>query len=240
MLTVLSPHIDDAAYALAMALRRVASKGETIDLVNCFTQSDHAPQETVRANLDISALRAQEDAAFIKHLRGRVSAHYLGLADTSARAGDDTLADAFHRREFAVHERKIMSELHAAFLEFGIGANTAHVLLVPMAYGNHVDHRLVRTVAEELVSGDRIIYYEDMPYSYKAPRRSIRKHLARDGFEPLIITGDDEALSQKDRAIQLYASQLEPSYRQWILERGRQLGGERVWLSERALEALWS
>ena len=240
MLTVLSPHIDDAAYALAMALRRVALKGVTIELINCFTQSDHAPRATVNANLDISTLRADEDAAFIEHLSGQVSARYLGLADTSARTGYDTLADAFHKRDFVVHEQEIMSELHAALVDSDVGRRVDHAVLVPMAYGNHVDHRLVRAVAEELVSRERIIYYEDMPYSYAAPRRSIRKHLARDGVEPVIIAGDDEALSQKDRAIQLYASQLEPNYRQWILDRGRQLGGERVWLSERALEALWS
>ena len=236
MNTVLSPHFDDAAYALAITLARIAYRGETIEVVNCFTQSEHAPQIEGEGLDDVSGLRAQEDAEFARTLGPTVTSRGLGFPDTSARPGYGDVSLSFHRRNFTEDEAGLCKQLILAFSQLP----DEGPVFTPLAYGNHVDHRLVRAAAEEVFPAHRLVYFEDMPYSASAARRMLRKKLARKEFEPVLCQVKAHEVEAKAFALECYASQLTAEHRDFIVGRARMLGGERLWLKTKRYAESWS
>ena len=239
MLTVLSPHVDDAAYAIAITLARAALNGETIEVVNCFTETTYAPELEYKPKVAISTLRAEEDARVVASLGSNSTSSFLGLPDTSARVGYDEVSESFHRRDFTAGEEQLQAALVAAFSAMKTRIPVGSPVFSPMGFGNHVDHRLVRAAAEEIFPLERLIYYEDMPYSKSAPRRVLRKHLDRPEFDSVLCPGSQAEIRNKEEALCSYASQLHPDHGRWILDRAKQLGGERLWLARQEYARLW-
>lgn len=240
MVTILSPHLDDAAYSLTLMLRRLASKERHIEIVNCFTQSSYSVQGGETTSGTVSRHRLYEDKAFLQCVGKSVHARYLELPDTSLRPKYSDLGDAFHSRALDEAERNVLVRLVALLRSLPSSGAAGGPVVVPIAYGNHIDHRLVRAAAEELYEAERLIYYEDMPYSAKAARRKIRQRLDRSHCEAMLCVADAESLRFKDMAIACYSSQLTPEHRELIGQRAAQLGGERVWLSTPSYGALWA
>jgi hypothetical protein len=75
-LLILSPHRDDAAFSLSLALEHWLRGRHTLTIVNVFTRSRYAPfsdADTVHENdlmSYVSAMRKREDEAFLKQMRG--------------------------------------------------------------------------------------------------------------------------------------------------------------------------
>ena len=236
MHTVLSPHHDDAAFSLALTLGKAAARGETIQVVNCFTQSDHAPGAQEADVEEVSRIRAHEDTEFLRSLGSGATARALGLSDTSAREGYPTLRDACHRNVYNQSEQRMVTRLADVFSRLPHDGP----IFVPLAYGSHVDHRIVRTAAESVFPLEALVYYEDMPYSVSAPRRVLRKALGVSEFEAYVCEGSAVERTAKECAIDCYASQLKGATRDAILARMATLGGERVWLKTQHFTRFWT
>jgi LmbE family N-acetylglucosaminyl deacetylase len=176
---ILSPHRDDAAFSLALAIETWLTAGHTITLLNVFTRSLHAPysdadfiHENDRLSY-VSAMRLREDELFLQRLTQPLSrAHkaHLHMADLNLkdapirlRIPDDALYDTPVNPEDPAIE-KIRKALTRQS-ELG----NLEALVLPAALGHHVDHLTVREAALPLAATLPSAFYEDLPYAASHP-----------------------------------------------------------------------
>jgi LmbE family N-acetylglucosaminyl deacetylase len=106
------------------------------------------------------------------------------------------------------------------------------LLLLPFAIGGHVDHRLVRGVAETVCAGHEVAYWEDFPYLARWYRPGPRPG---PGWRPELIELSAEALEARCRAMAAYGSQVKTMFggesrmRRRVRGAVRRRGGERYW-----------
>jgi len=106
-------------------------------------------------------------------------------------------------------------------------------MIVPMALGRHVDHRLAR-VAAERAAGSRLAYYEDFPYAQRWYYRCGWTRLLW-GWRPETTRLAPEDVQAKITAAAAYSSQVrtifgtEETLGFQIRRYVRRVGGERTW-----------
>jgi LmbE family N-acetylglucosaminyl deacetylase len=76
-------------------------------------------------------------------------------------------------------------------------------LVCPLALGGHVDHRLVRSAAEQL--GRQIWYYADYPYTIE-PDEDI--HEDDQGMQPKVFSVSEAGLEVWQQAVAAHSSQI--------------------------------
>jgi hypothetical protein len=170
---ILSPHRDDAAFSLALAIETWLTAGHTITLLNVFTRSLHAPysdadfiHENDRLSY-VSAMRLREDELFLQRLTqplSRTQKQHLHMVDLNLkdapirlRIPDDALCDTPVNPEDPAIE-KIRKALTR---QSELGNLEALVL--------HVDHITVREAALPLTATLPSAFYEDLPYAASHP-----------------------------------------------------------------------
>jgi LmbE family N-acetylglucosaminyl deacetylase len=176
---ILSPHRDDAAFSLALAIETWLSAGHTVTLLNVFTRSLDAPysdadfiHENDRLSY-VSAMRLREDELFLQRLTQSLSrarkAHLrrvdLNLKDAPIRLRipAEALSDTPVNPEDPAIEKIRKALTRQAEL------GTLEALVLPLALGNHVDHLTVREAALPLTTQLPSAFYEDLPYTATYP-----------------------------------------------------------------------
>jgi LmbE family N-acetylglucosaminyl deacetylase len=150
-----SPHLDDVAFSCASGLLRRIDQGERVIVATVFTKGKG------------SAARRKEDRAALEAIKAEVI--HLGFVDAPDRLQIKAsfkslvLAPAIDCKLVA-RIRRAMSEIEADHIYF------------PLGIGGHIDHR---TVFEAHREGAR--FYEDRPYAYAPPLRTLRMLELRGG-----------------------------------------------------------
>jgi LmbE family N-acetylglucosaminyl deacetylase len=236
---VVSPHPDDAELALGGWLS--VHGGRVVDVFTEETWTSRAYYRT-RPRLAASLLIAEEQIACAVL---RTDLTLLGHMDGAARppwreaflippdeAGRVTAAEP----ELA---ERVAADITAAT------AGTGPVL-VPLAVGGHVDHILARqavlaAVGHGLLAADRILFYEDMPYSLFADAAAAAEALApaveRAGPGPLrpepLVTGAGAATAKRE-ALWAYRLQVPDGIIRRVLRHGAGPAPgaltERIWV----------
>ena len=221
---VVSPHRDDAAFSCAISIRALRAVGQ-IWFANYFTVSEYAPFRRDEPGT-ITELRAREDQSF---------AQLAGICFE-----DLNLLDAPERLSLGLPEIcavRPLDEEDAAIgsIEKHIAASVPDLLLVPLALGNHIDHRVAQAAA--LASGVAgIAFYEDLPYAARLPDSAPAQRASElcSGIESRIISAADGA-DWKQRCAGVYRSQVSLETVQDIADySARFRGGERLWLTPAA------
>jgi LmbE family N-acetylglucosaminyl deacetylase len=222
-IALVSAHPDDIALSLGGLVRRLGDA--SLVLVTCFTASctrDRSDAtETTRA-------RAAEDAAYARH----IGAQFLQLpfADTSIRGARGTITlDAAAEADL---QRTLRSALAAAIRESG-----ADVVFAPLAIGEHADHIHCRDAVLACCSAG-VVLYEDLPYAQLegGPDRAHELVAARvPRLEPVVLPLTASEIAFKLGGLDLYPSQIHPTWRQAVQDYASVLAGgrrfaERVWL----------
>lgn len=165
---VLSPHRDDAALALGLSIDTWLARGHRVTVLNCFTQSEHAPFSDA-ASLHpndrlsfVSAVRRREDIAWRKLTRDRVEFQDLDLLDAPIRLAcsiSEVEEIAVRTGDRAV--ARIQGALEKAVKRSAVG-QTAFV--VPLAACAHIDHRVAKQAAVQAFDGTvvPVAFYEDL------------------------------------------------------------------------------
>ncbi|HAL15583.1 MAG TPA: hypothetical protein DCP32_02165 [Anaerolineaceae bacterium] len=171
----LSPHLDDAALSCGGLIAERTRKGDPVEIwticagdpppgpLPAFAQSLHKRWGTRRA---AAATRRLEDQQSCQRL-GAVARHFA-IPDCIYRriplTGNPLIStneDLF--QPFPDSQRSLVDSLRDQL------ANALPLkaqIVCPLALGNHIDHQLVRRVAEQL---DRpLLYYADYPYTVQA------------------------------------------------------------------------
>jgi LmbE family N-acetylglucosaminyl deacetylase len=246
---VLSPHRDDAAFSLALAIKGWLAAGHRVTVLGVFTRSLSAPYsdaDTVHPNdllSYVSAMRRREDAEFLKLLPGLRMVD-LNLKDALLRL---RCTDAEVYTLPSNPEDTAIAKIHKA-LSKQDADQAIDAILLPLALGHHVDHRVVRDAALSFAASHACAFYEDLPDGIADDgveiADAVRSELAslRDAklfaeeLTPIVLrAGADDpasAAAAKRRIVSVYASQIDDATIDMISRFSQRYdGGERVWAS---------
>jgi LmbE family N-acetylglucosaminyl deacetylase len=222
--TVLSPHPDDAQLALGGLLAR--DKGRVVAV---FTQETwtRRPYYRARPGLTASLLLAEERAACTV-----LGADLVLLNHVDAEARPAWSSGFFvEGRDVTAAEPDLFAAV-VADLE-SVLKDTQGPVFTPLGIGGHVDHLMIREAARRLVHEDRLVYYEDMPYTVygDAPAAAV-------GLTPALLTADAHTADVKREALWCYRLQVTEATTTRVVRHGTRLGAdafaERVWHTEGA------
>jgi LmbE family N-acetylglucosaminyl deacetylase len=251
---ILSPHRDDAAFSLSIAITNWLTARHTVTILNVFTRSRYAPYSDaafVHENDQlsyVSAMRLREDEHFLrrvtealpKRLKSNLQIIDLNLKDAPIRLRIplEELSDTpVNPADPAIEKiRKALTKQSEA--------GTMEALVLPAALGKHVDHLTVREAAMPFTSTIPTAFYEDLPYATTHPSaptdlESLRE-TAEQRSEPLsaVIYRVESALEYKRRLVLGYASQIDDEAGILISDFAtRYNGGERLWANQAWLDA---
>jgi LmbE family N-acetylglucosaminyl deacetylase len=150
-----SPHLDDVAFSCASGLLRRLDQGERVIVATVFTEGKG------------SAARRKEDRAALEAINAEVI--HLGFLDAPDRL---QIKASFNSLVLSpTIDRKLVARIKRALDE--IEADRSYF---PLGIGGHVDHRTVFEARSR-----RARFYEDRPYTYAAPLRTLRMLELRGG-----------------------------------------------------------
>lgn len=166
-LVVLSPHYDDACFALGGFLQHI---GKGI-LINIFTQGNHVARKNRRVPRpnpqEVGRIRRAEDVAF---------AEYCGMNRYEIGAEEPSLRGRRIRQMHFIDEdvAQIEAPLKTVLSDLAASRKMPErgLLFAPLGLSWHCNHRAVyRFVQRNMVALQQdfeILFYEDMPYSSHA------------------------------------------------------------------------
>ena len=236
---VLSPHRDDAAFSLALSIGAWLRDGHAVTIVNVFTRSLYAPYsdaESVHENdrlSYVSAMRKKEDEAFLRQIPGAAMVD-LNIKDAPLR---------LHCSADIVCDMPVdpadgaFAKIAKALAKQTSAANTA--LVLPLALGHHVDHRVARDASLELSANIPCAFYEDLPY---ATRDGVSIDLQRfredvdvkyhESLSP-VVCYHTSSIAWKRKVALGYSSQIGEDIADLVSNFAhRYHGNERIWANE--------
>lgn len=232
---VLSPHRDDAAFSVSLAIDFWLRSGYQVAVLNCFTRSHYAPFAlsnftSAEGRLDhVMSLRSGEDYTWRRQFCDGLMLMELDLDDAPLRLGislDEVCRCPLVSREDT-----------ALRIEDGLRQTGADALVVPLALGDHIDHLTTREVAIAGVSPDMpCAFYEDLPYAARpGAARKIEKAVLglQQDLTPTFVcesSGSESPWERKFALAQCYPTQIDGEVAGQIADFCLRYGGrERLW-----------
>jgi LmbE family N-acetylglucosaminyl deacetylase len=243
---ILSPHRDDAAFSLSIAITNWLTARHIVTILNVFTRSRYAPYSDaafVHENDElsyVSAMRLREDELFVRRITQTLP---KGLKN-NLHMVDLNLKDAPIRLRIPLEELSdtpVNPEDHAIekiykALTNQSDAGAVEALVLPAALGDHVDHLTVREAALPFTASIPAAFYEDLPYATTHPSAAYDLESLREAAiernEPLgpVIYRIESAIERKQKLVLGYASQIDSEAGTLISAFAtRYDGGERLW-----------
>lgn len=229
---ILSPHIDDAAFGLALTISKCAGNNISVTIINCFTITKWtAIKVDNKETSAVSLLRKNEDAAFYKALNSNINIINLDLLDAPLRNGY-----IFQEQPFQPNELQLVEDLTKLLQQHVNG-----LLFCPLAIGNHIDHAICRAAVLKLYKNLEVLFYEDLPYAQRISHQQIEQHIRNLGQELGVslsnnIGGFLNCTIDKEQAVKLYKSQMNNEIASEIIAHLNALKGERIWGEEKLLQ----
>lgn len=237
-LLVVSPHLDDAALSVGATLHALSSRGCRIVVATAFTADEpaQAPSEVARrlhqlwGGERVMARRRAEDEAACRILA--VGFRHLGLADALHRC-DPNGAASYTSLKGLFRAPGVGDAGVPAQVATALQAESASLLLAPLAVGGHVDHRHTRegAVIAAAALGSPILFYEDFPYAEATWSRWQAHRGLVAGAVPL---GETDILARLE-AIAAFGSQVGPLFgdsaklKSRVRRQLKRRSGERLW-----------
>ena len=228
---ILSPHIDDAAFGLALTISKCANSNIPVTIINCFTTTRWTaiPVDNKETNA-VSLLRKSEDEVFYKTIGEKISIVNLDLLDAPLRNGY-----IFQEQPFQQNELELIDDLKRLLEQYNDG-----LLLCPLGIGNHIDHAICRAAVEKLYDQLSVLFYEDLPYAQRISGEELLQHVSEleKKLGVTLLNNTDGLLNcmiDKEQAIRLYKSQMNNEIASEIVGHLNAIKGERVWGEERHL-----
>lgn len=173
-LVILSPHLDDAALSLADHILDWQKK-HTVHILTVFTSfaCSHLSTDAevnlmnsgARDQFELEEMRKNEDRQAMKLLHMEKNFQYLDFVDAGFReVGKKTLYSSFNNL-FLGSIQDSPAYLSLVEKELRKHIPSTAIVVLPLGVGKHVDHLIVRTVAEKIVSPQKRWYYAEYPYA---------------------------------------------------------------------------
>jgi len=239
---VLSPHRDDAAFSIGCAIESWVRAGQEVTMINIFTESAYSPNSTVPCTVEsVGLVRAQEDRTFASALAGPIRILDLNRLDAPLRNPSRYSSTIRCVGELPNEDESEALNLAGQLSQELASLSTETFLLVPLALGNHVDHRVVHASAKLFASKVACFgFYEDLPYAGELSENELRDHIVSVErtwgiiLRPHMLgSGGNDEIEHKRRIAQVYESQLLDEDMTSILRHAHRMEGrERIWISK--------
>jgi LmbE family N-acetylglucosaminyl deacetylase len=232
-INILSPHIDDAAYCLALTISNCAKSKMEITIINCFTVTKWAIRFVSKDINEISLLRKKEDEQFYKSYRYPINIVNLDLLDAPLRNGF-----IFQQHPFGEKEWNVVQELKT-HLENQVDG----ILFCPLGIGDHIDHAICREAVMQLYGKIKVIFFEDLPYAFRICEEQIFAHVKnlQENLKVNLtyqINRMEELNINKEELIRIYDTQINEEICAEIIAHMHAISGERFWGEEKVLQEL--
>lgn len=210
----ISPHLDDAVFSAGGVIYEQASSGIPVEI---WTVMPGLPEERILSSFAIRlhnrwGVASPEEAIHMRRMENEKAAEivgaktfYLNFVDSMYRLG--TSRKFLYERSFGkLHEddEDLPQQIAIAITK---NLRSEDVLVVPLAFGGHVDHVIVRKAAKLLARP--LFYYVDVPYLFDAPGSLWWKTIGMVKVAHLI---SENGLNHWLRAIQAYESQIKMEF----------------------------
>ena len=235
-IAVVSPHRDDAAFSLALAVGAWIEAGHKVIVINCFSRSQFAPfseMEFVHSNDRMSfvtALRGREDEVWRRQYGSALTLVDLNMKDAPLRLhcpANEVFGLAVNPLD------KSLVKIQKAVERTGAGA-----VVLPLGLGGHIDHTSAReSLTRMATTSTPCAFYEDLPVAGEAGAieetvhgldRELKVQLA-----PVFASGAGDvqaAVARKRRAVLCYDSQIDDAEVERIARFSERYDGrERLW-----------
>lgn len=238
-IVLVSPHRDDAAFSLALSIGAWRRDGHRVTIVNVFTRSLYAPYsdaDSVHENdrlSYVSAMRKREDEAFLRQIPGTQMVD-LNIKDAPLRlhCSSDIVCDMPVDPSDGAFP-KILKALTKHTAEENVA------LVLPLALGHHVDHRVARDASLELSANLPCAFYEDLPYATREGVSIDLEHFRRDvdakyheHLSP-VVCYHTSSIAWKRKIALGYSSQITDEVADLISNFAhRYHGNERIWAND--------
>ena len=223
---ILSPHIDDAAYGLAIHIAKWAERKIPVTIINCFTDTNWTICFISKEKEEICRLRKAEDIAFNRLFESHLNIINLDLLDAPLRGGFIFKYKDFEELEWAT-VNVVREAIH------NVVPKDSH-LFCPLAIGDHIDHVICLEAIKKTYGHYKVSFFEDLPYSARINEKEIKAHVLL-LQQQLGITLQPEIAEladckiDKEHAVRLYRTQLNDEICAEIMSHSKRLGGERIW-----------
>jgi LmbE family N-acetylglucosaminyl deacetylase len=237
----LSPHLDDAALSCGGLIWDQVQAGQNVEVWNIFAGFPPPGELSLYAQVhhkiwgvtaeDVVPSRRLEDAS--------------AMAILGARARNFDFPDAIYRKHPKTGEPMYTSHgdlfgglnhgddaiIRRLVTLMADNLPEGSILVSPLTVGNHVDHQLVRVVAELLPN--QVWYYPEFPYTQEF--FAAIPGLIPNGYKALITAVTDLGLKAWQESVAAYASQISTFWssmaemRNGIAKHADQFGGVTLW-----------
>jgi LmbE family N-acetylglucosaminyl deacetylase len=158
---VVSPHLNDAAFSLSLAIESWIAARHKVVVLNCFSRSQDALYsdfESVHANdrpSFVTALRRREDAAWNRQFGSGLTVVDLNMKDAPLRL--HCSAEEVYGLTINPEDKWLLK------IRKAIEAQIPNAVLLPLGLGGHMDHLVVRQAGIPFASSDAPCgFYEDI------------------------------------------------------------------------------
>ncbi len=233
-IAILSPHRDDAAFSLSLAITGWLAFGHSVEIVSCFTRSEYAPYsdaDSLHPNDRLSyvtALRLREDESWRRMLGAGLTMTNLNLKDAPLRLRCS--ADEVCTLKVNPTEKGVIK------IRKALEGSRPDALILPLAVGNHIDHLSARTAGVLEGVGLPCAFYEDLPYATRpGGLEQIEESIKSLGMklEPILLgeaVDEESAVQLKRKAALFYDSQIDSDVAEQIAGFSLRYGGcEQLW-----------
>ena len=149
-----SPHLDDAVLSCAGRIASQVEQGKDVWVATLFTGADAESAEAYQG-------RRHEDERALAILGARIL--HLGLQDAPYRdAHYQSFTSIIFGTALADHA---FLECVVISMQQALNEIKPMQVVLPLAVGGHIDHRLCFDAGQRLKTNARIDHYEDQPYS---------------------------------------------------------------------------
>jgi LmbE family N-acetylglucosaminyl deacetylase len=223
-INILSPHIDDAAYSLALTISKCAMSKMEITIINCFTVTNWALRFVSKNVKEISDLRKKEDVEFYNNYNVPVRIVNLDLLDAPLRNGF-----IFQEKSFEETEWKMVE-----YLKNYLEKNCDGILFCPLGIGDHIDHAICLETVVQLYKKMDVLFFEDLPYASRISEGEITDLLKNIEERLMVklhcdISTSNNCLFDKEAIIRLYKTQINDEICAEIIDYMNAVSGERFW-----------
>jgi LmbE family N-acetylglucosaminyl deacetylase len=212
-ITIISPHLDDAAFSLATFIS--TNNTHKLKVVTVFTKSDHADSHWSKA-MGFSNPTEEFSARRIEDIEAM---NTLGVSYT--HAGFEVDSFYTHNAEEFMHSINKSLEQSLVLLPVGAGRRISSLerfcrraFRVPTGCEAHSEHLLVRDVLCEVFS-DRMLtigFYAELPYQWANSVKSLQKLLINKFKKNYRVFSIKPEVEQKLSIAKCYSSQFEAEF----------------------------
>ena len=212
-IAIISPHLDDGVLSCGELIRKSVLNRDAVTLITVFTGNPSSSELSGAAKQYHSNCFLSDNAMEYRKNEDRNACDFLGCnymhlnyyeclyrKDENGNSIYPDLSNIYHSEKADNRYREMLQSDLPGILE------QYDTIYAPIGIGKHADHLLVRRAVEDILQGQRVFFYEEIPYiGYELESA---RSFSPAKMTPIIEEFTEDEWEAKVQAILFYRSQL--------------------------------